>query len=169
MQKGLHIIDVINEWMGRTAGWLLIPLSFLVLFDVILRYVLNMPTIWVWDVGVQIQAAIVALGGGYALLHKGHVSVDILISKLPTRKRALLDAIMYIFLVGGIAILLWRLSISAQYALSIKEHWTSTWAPVIYPLKVLIVIGVGALLLQAIANWIRIILTLIHGDEVARQ
>ena len=169
MQKGLHVIDVINEWMGRTAGWLLIPLSFLVLFDVILRYVLNMATIWVWDVGVQIQAAIVALGGGYALLHKGHVSVDILVSKLPTRKRALLDAIMYIFLVGGIAILLWRLSISAQYALSIKEHWTSTWAPVVYPLKVLIVVGVGALLLQAIANWIRIILTLIHGDEVARQ
>ncbi|MCK4722512.1 MAG: TRAP transporter small permease subunit [Dehalococcoidia bacterium] len=169
MQKGLHVIDVINEWMGRTAGWLLIPLSFLVLFDVILRYVLNMATIWVWDVGVQIQAAIVVLGGGYALLHKGHVSVDILISKLPTRKRALLDAIMYIFLVGGIAILLWRLSISAQYALSIKEHWTSTWAPVVYPLKVLIVVGVGALLLQAIANWIRIILTLIHGDEVARQ
>ncbi|MBA7630005.1 hypothetical protein ES703_37513 [subsurface metagenome] len=169
MQKGLHVIDVINEWMGRTAGWLLIPLSFLVLFDVILRYVLNMPTIWVWDVGVQIQAAIVVLGGGYALLHKGHVSVDILISRLSTRKRALLDAIMYIFLVGGIAILLWRLSISAQYALSIKEHWTSTFAPVVYPLKVLIVIGVGALLLQAIANWIRIILTLIHGDEAARQ
>lgn len=169
MQKGLHVIDVINDWMGRIASWLLIPLSLLVVFDVILRYVLNMATIWVWDVGVQIQAAIVVLGGGYALLHKGHVSVDILISKLPTRKRALLDAIMYIFLVGGIAILLWRLSISAQYALSIKEHWTSTWAPVVYPLKVLIVIGVGALLLQAIANWIRIILTLIHGDEVARQ
>lgn len=168
MQKALHVIDVINEWMGRIAGWLLVPLSFLVLFDVILRYVLNMPTIWVWDVGVQIQAAIVALGGGYALLHHGHVSVDILISRLPTRKRALLDTIMYIFLVGSVAILLWRLSISAQYALSIKEHWTSTWAPVVYPLKVLIVIGVGALLLQAIANWIRIILTLIHGDEVAR-
>lgn len=169
MQKALHVIDVINEWMGRIGGWLLIPLSFIVLTDVILRYVFNMATIWVWDVGVQIQAAIVVLGGGYALLHNGHVSVDILISKLSTRKRALLDTIMYIFLVGGIAVLLWRLSISAQFALSIKEHWTSTWAPVIYPLKVLIVIGVGALLLQAIAGWIRHILTLIHGDEVARQ
>jgi TRAP-type mannitol/chloroaromatic compound transport system permease small subunit len=168
MQKGLRVIDAINDWMGRIAGWLLVPLSFLVLFDVILRYVLNMPTIWVWDVGVQIQAAIVVLGGGYALLHKGHVSVDIFISKLSTRKRALLDAIMCIFLVGGIAILLWRLSISAQYALSIKEHWTSTWAPIVYPLKVLIVIGVGALLLQAIAIWIRNILTLIRGDEVAQ-
>jgi len=154
--------------MGRIAGWLLIPLSFLVVFDVILRYVLNMPTIWVWDVGVQIQAAIVVLGGGYALLHKGHVSVDILIGKLSTRKRAALDTIMYLFLVGSVAVLLWRLSISAQYALSIKEHWTSTWAPVVYPLKVLIVVGVGALLLQAIAGWIRSILILVRGDEVAR-
>jgi len=102
MEKILHVIDAINDWMGRIAGWLLVPLSFLVLFDVILRYVLNMPTIWVWDVGVQIQAAIVVLGGGYALLHKGHVSVDIFISKLSTRKRALLDAIMCIFLVGDI-------------------------------------------------------------------
>jgi TRAP-type mannitol/chloroaromatic compound transport system permease small subunit len=168
MGRVLSVIDTINEWMGRFAGWLLIPLSFLVVFDVILRYVLNMPTIWVWDVGVQIQAAIIVLGGGYALLHEGHVSVDILIEKLSTRKRALLDAIMYIFLVGGIAILMWRLSISAQYALSIKEHWTSPWAPIVYPLKVLIVIGVGALLLQAIAGWIRKVLIVIRGDEVVR-
>ena len=169
MQKTLLVIDTINEWMGRIAGWLLVPLSFLVVFDVILRYVLNMPTIWVWDVGVQIQAAIIVLGGGYALLHKGHVSVDILIEKLSTRKRALLDAILYIFLVGSIAILLWRLSISAQYALRIKEHWTSAWAPVVYPLKVLIVVGVSAMLLQGIAGWIRNILIVIRGDGVTRQ
>jgi len=169
MQKGLRFIDVINELMGQIAGWLLVPLSFLVVFDVILRYVLNMPTIWVWDVGVQIQAAIIVLGGGYALLHNGHVCVDILIEKLSTRKRAILNTIMYIFLVGSIAILLWRLSISAQYALRLKEHWTSAWAPVVYPLKVLIVVGVGATLLQGIAGWIRNVLIAIRGDEAAQQ
>ena len=169
MQKGLRVIDFINEWMGRVAGWLLIPLSFLVVFDVILRYVLNMPTIWVWDVGVQIQAAIITLGGGYALLHNGHVSVDILIDKMSTRKRAILNTIMYIFLVGSIAILMWRLSISAQYALRIKEHWTSVWAPVVYPLKILIVVGVASALLQGIAGWIRNIIIAIRGDEVARS
>ena len=168
MQKTLHAIDTINEWMGRIGGWFLIPLSFLVVYDVILRYVFNMPTLWAWDVNVQIQAAIVVLGGGYALLHKGHVSVDILVSKLSTRKRALLDSIMYIFLVGGLAVLLWRVSISCQYALQIKEHWTSTWAPIVYPLKVLIVIGVGTLLLQGIAGWIRNILTAIHGKGAAQ-
>jgi len=168
VQKALRTIDAINEWMGNIAGWLLIPLSLVVVFDVILRYVFNMPTIWVWDVGVQIQAAIVVLAGGYALLHKGHVSIDILVTKLSVRKRALIDTIMYTFLVGGIGVLLWRLGISAQYALKIMEHWTSTWAPIVYPLKVLIVIGVGALLLQAIAGWIRIILTLIHGEGASQ-
>jgi len=168
MEKALHGIDTMNEWMGRVGAWFLIPLSFLVVIDVTLRYVFNVPTIWAWDINVQLQAAIVVLGGGYALLHHGHVSVDILVARLSTRKRALLDTIMYIFLVGGLGILLWRLSISAQYALQIKEHWTSTWAPLVYPLKVLIVIGVGAMFLQGIAGWLRTILTLIHGERAVQ-
>ena len=168
MEKALHGIDTMNEWMGRVGAWFFIPLSFLVVIDVTLRYVFNMATIWAWDINVQLQAAIVVLGGGYALLHHGHVSVDILVDRLSTRKRALLDTVMYIFLVGGLGILLWRLSVSAQFALQIKEHWTSTWAPLVYPLKVLIVIGVGAMFLQGIAGWIRRILILIHGERAVQ-
>ena len=163
MGKVLHAIDTINEWMGKIVAWLIIPLTLLVVFDVTLRYVFNMPTIWVWDVNVQLQGAIVVLGGGYALLHRGHVSVDILVNRLSTRRRALLDVIMGIFLIGGIALLLWRVSLYAWHSVLIREEFTSTFAPPTYPLKVVMAIGIGAMLLEGIAGWVRNIITLLSG------
>jgi len=169
MRRLFNTIDNINEWMGKTVAWLFIPLTLLIVFDVTLRYVFNMPTIWGWDVNIQLQGAIVVLGGGYVLLHRGHVSIDILANKLPARKRLLMDVIMGIFLIGGIGLLLWRVSLGAWNSVLIREHYTSTWGPIIYPLKVAMTIGIGTMLLQGITDWIRNILTLIHGDEAARR
>lgn len=151
----LYAVDNLNEWMGMVAAWLFIPLTLLIVYDVFLRYVLNAPTIWAWDVNVQLMGAFVALGGGYTLLHGGHVCVDILTSKMPSRKKAILDASTSLLSIFGLAILFWRVSIYAWQAVITQEHFTSTWYPPIYPLKVIIALGIGAMFLQAIATFLR--------------
>lgn len=155
MRKILRIVDTTNEWSGRVFGWLLIPLTLVVVFEVVMRYVFNKPTVEAWDICVILQGVIVVFGGGYALLHRGHVSVDILVSKLPTRKRALIDCITGAFVVVAIALLLWKVGENAWFSLSIQERYTSAWEPPIYPLKTLMTIGIGIMLLQAISGWIR--------------
>lgn len=167
--KVLGAIDSISDWMGKIVAWAFIPLTFLMVYEVILRYVFNRPTIWSWDVNAQLMGLIVVVGGGYALLHKGHVSVDILVNRLSTRRRTLLDVIMGIFLIGGVGLLLWRVSLGAWNSVMLREHYTSTWAPVIYPFKVVMVVGIGTMLLQGIADWVRNIITLIHGPGAAKQ
>lgn len=155
MRRVLYIVDTINEWSGRVFGWLLIPLTIVVVSEVIMRYVFNRPIIGAWDVSVILQGAIVVFGGGYTLLHKGHVSVDILVGKLSPSKKALVDSITGALVVVAIALLLWKVGANAWFSLTIQEHYTSAWGPPIYPLKTAMMIGIGLMLLQAITGWIR--------------
>ncbi|MBA7671381.1 hypothetical protein ES703_79538 [subsurface metagenome] len=151
----LHAIDVLNEKMGNAVGWIIIPLALLIVMEVILRYVFNKPTMWAWDVEVQLQGVLIALGGGYALLRGSHVSVDILASRLSSRKRAIVDAVTGPVLIAALSLLLWKVAQYSWNSILIREDYTSTWGPPIYPLKVIIFVGISAMLLQGIAKWIR--------------
>lgn len=155
----LHAIDVLNERMGNTVGWMVIPLALLIVMEVILRYVFNKPTIWAWDVEVQLQGVLIAIGGGYALLRGSHVSVDILASRLSSRKRAIVDAITGPVLIIALSLLLWKVAQYTWNSVLVREDYTSTWGPPIYPLKVAIFVGISAMLLQGIARWIRDLMT----------
>jgi len=161
----LRVVDTFNTWLGRIGGWVFFPLTVIIFLDVVLRYIFNSPTIWAWDVNVQLMGALVALGGGYTLLHGGHVCVDILIANLAKRKKAMIDAVTTIFAIFGLLILSWRVGIYTWMAIETQEHFSSTWFPPIYPLKIVIAIGVVALLFQAIANLMRLIMVITAEGE----
>ena len=78
------------EWAGKLASLLLIPLVFITCFEVFMRYVVAMPTIWAWDLNIQIFAAIVMLGGAEALRKGAHIVVDVVVDKAKPRTRAIL-------------------------------------------------------------------------------
>lgn len=148
-------IDSCNEWTGKIVCWLIIPLTFIVVYDVILRYVFNRPTVWAWDINIQLLGALVILGGGYVLLHNGHIGVDVLVVRLSPRKRAMVDLVTSLFFFFGVGVLLWKASLDAWSSLQIRELYTSFFQPPIYPLKIVVVIGVLLLLLQGIAKFMR--------------
>jgi len=53
----INIIDKINEWVGKAVCLLLIPLVLITAYEVVMRYVVQRPTIWSWDLNIQIFAA----------------------------------------------------------------------------------------------------------------
>lgn len=151
----IHRIDIINEWMGKIAGLLVIPMVFISVMDVILRYAFDNPTVWAWDVNVQILGALVALGGGYALLHNTHVSVDLLVSRLLPKRRALVDITTFPIFLTCFVLLLWRVAIDAGQSVLAMEVSISSWGPPVYPLKMAIVLGITAMIFQGIAHFMR--------------
>jgi TRAP-type mannitol/chloroaromatic compound transport system permease small subunit len=50
LKKFLNGIDRISEWSGRIFIWLVIPLTILVVYEVISRRFLNAPHIWAPEV-----------------------------------------------------------------------------------------------------------------------
>lgn len=121
-----HVIDGVNRWLGKAVSLLLFPLLAFVFLEVSARYVFNRPTIWVWDVNVQILGLLTTLGAGYTLLTDAHIKVDILVSHFSPRVRASLDLITslsFFFCIGAIA---WQ---------SIIQSWQSVLQKKITPLS----------------------------------
>jgi len=149
-----RFIDNANEWSGRLVSWLFIPLTFMVVTDVFTRYVLNEPWYYI-DINVQIMGIITALGLGYCHLHDGHVSVDILITHLSAKKKAILEFILFPLFLGALCPLLWQLAVNMVAAVQSSQRYVATIDLPVYPYKIILVAGFSLLLLQGLSKLIR--------------
>jgi len=166
MRRFYIIIGKINLFLGKVLLWTILPISAIVMFEVIARYVFNRPTLWAWDVNVQLLALMATLGGGYVLLNDDHVRVDILVAKFSRRKRAILESFTGILTIIALGILTWHLCDVAVTSVKYLEvHW-STFAPPVYPLRILMAFGSLMLFLQAIAIFLKNILISLGREPV---
>ena len=149
-----RFVDNINEWTGRIVSWLFIPLTLIVVTDVFTRYVLDKPWYYL-TINVQLMGTLIVLGAGYCYLHDGHVAVDILVTRLSARKRAILNMILFPLFLGGLGPLLWQLIAGATKAVRVLELYRSILTMPIYPYKVLVAVGVFLMLLQGVSFFIR--------------
>jgi len=148
-----RLVDNINDLTGRIVSWLFIPLTLMVVIDVFTRYVLNRPWYYL-DINVQIMGLLIVMGAGYCYLHDGHVSVDILATRLSARRRAILNVVLFPLFLGGLGPLLWQLITGAIKSVEISERYTSILDIPIYHYKVLVVVGVSLMILQGISKLI---------------
>jgi TRAP-type mannitol/chloroaromatic compound transport system permease small subunit len=165
LMKFCDIFDNVIDWTGKMVGWLIVPLSFLVAYDVVLRYGFNSPTVWVWDINVQFLGAMVAIGGASALLHDGHVGVDVILVLLSRKKRIMVELVTSLFFFLGSGVLLWSGLQQAAISVKTREISETFFAPPLYPLKVLIAIGFLLLFLEGISKFIRNIVAYRQREE----
>lgn len=148
-------IDAVNQWTGKIVSMLFLPLVGIVTLEVVLRYFFNKPTIWAWDVNVQLAAAIAIMAGGYGLLYGSHVTVDVMVGHLTSRARARADLVTSALFFFVMAILLWVAVSWAERSVSARELYTSLLEPPLYPLRIVVAIGIFLLLMQGMAKFIR--------------
>ena len=165
LKRFCQVVDALNEWSGRIAACLIIPMLLIVTYDVIMRYLFNRPTVWAWDINVQLLGVSVALGGGYTLLHNGHIGVDVLVEGLGRRKKAIIDLITSIFFFIGIGVLVREAGRVAWASVRTKEVDFTYFAPPVYPLKVIIAIGFLLLFVQGISKFVKDIATVMSKEE----
>ena len=67
MMKFIHAIEGLSLWVGRAFGWCILILTLSVSYEVFVRYVLNSPTVWAFDMMVQMYGALFLMCGAYAL------------------------------------------------------------------------------------------------------
>jgi TRAP-type mannitol/chloroaromatic compound transport system permease small subunit len=164
MDRFLRVVDKTNEWVGRVAAFLMVPLVLITAYEVVMRYVFQRPTIWAWDLNTQIFAAMTMLGGGYTVLQKGHVTVDVFVLGMPPRKRAMLDiATSFFFFLGMVVLVIggWEM---AWMSLKARETMPTVWAPPYYTMKLLVPAGALLVLLEGVADLIRNVFT-VFGRE----
>lgn len=160
----IRTIDTINEWIGRIFCLLLVPLTCITVFEVFMRYIMKKPTIWAWDLNIIIFAVITFIGGGYTLLAKGHVTVDVFTLYMTPKKRAIVDIITSIFFFFGIGVLMFYGYEMFMMSWKVKETFPTIWAPPFYPMKFMVPLGCGLLMLQGLSELLKNVFIVIGKD-----
>ena len=106
--KFVHAIEGLSLWVGRAFGWCILILTLSVSYEVFVRYVLNAPTVWAFDMMIQMYGALFLMCGAYALAQDTHVRADVVYRLLPTKVQAGLDFVLYfLFFFPGVLALVW--------------------------------------------------------------
>lgn len=157
MLKFVHGIEGLSIWVGRAFGWCILILTLSVSYEVFMRYVLNSPTVWAFDMMVQMYGALFLMAGPYALAQDTHVRGDVLYRLFPVRWQARLDFLLYLtFFFPGILALFWYGWEIASDSWRYKEvSWNSPARIQIYFFKTLIPLAGILLLLQGFAELVR--------------
>jgi len=170
VQRFLHTIDGISTFTGKAAAWLIIGLTGLVCAEVFKRYILNMPTAWIFDASNMFYGTLFMIGGAYTLAQNAHVRGDFLYSSMKPRTQASLDIVLYImFFLPGIAALAYAGWDYAVDSWRINEHSNVTAdGPPVYQFKFMIPLAGALLLLQGAAEIMRCVVCLKTGEWPSR-
>jgi len=161
-----RLIDAISEKIGKVVSFLILILSFALVYEVVARYVFNKPTQWAHELGMFMFGSACMLAGAYVLLHKAHVNLDLLYSRVTRRKQAILDLITAPVFFFVTILIIWYGMDFALNSWKILEISSSPWHPPYYPVKTIIPIAALLLLLQGVVKFIRDLFFVIRGREL---
>ena len=170
MTRLLHFIDSLSAWTGRAFAWCIVVLTFSTCYEVFVRYALNAPTVWAFDMSVQMYGALFMMAGAYALSQDAHVRGDVIYRLMPTKVQAGIDLLLYVlFLVpGALALIYYGYGFAADSWFYKEVSWSSPARIQIYFFKTLIPISGTLVLLQGLAESVRCIQCMRTGEWPAR-
>jgi TRAP-type mannitol/chloroaromatic compound transport system permease small subunit len=153
----IHAIEELSIWVGRAFGWCILLLTLSIAYEVFVRYALNAPTLWAFDMSVQMYGALFLMAGPYALAQDTHVRADVVYRLWSVRTQAKVDMVLYfLFFFPGMLALVWFGWEIAMDSWRYKEvSWNSPARIQIYYFKTLIPIAGGLFILQGIAECMR--------------
>lgn len=187
-------VDRINRRLGRIAMYLIFVLIGILLWSSFSKTFL-VPSLWTLEMAQFTMVAYYILGGPYSLQMGSNVRMDLFYSNWSTRTKAWVDAFTVFFLFFYLVVLLWGGFSSLAYSLGHfgmaasdfyielggallsdgfsgagevigrLERSATAWRPYLWPVKVVMCIGIFMMLLQALAEFFRD-LGRIRGEEL---
>jgi TRAP-type mannitol/chloroaromatic compound transport system permease small subunit len=158
-------LEAFSRKEGEISSFLVYLLLFIVVYEVFMRYAFNAPTTWGFEATTFIYGLHYMFGITYTDLYDGHVKVDIFTSYLPDRiqnyLKIITNLVFFMPVMAGMTI--WSGVFAYKSTLG-QEHNPTSWAPPIWPLKILMAACFLFLLLQGIANLINDINRLKHNE-----
>ncbi len=165
MESYIRFADTLSAWFGKVFGWCVMVMTFGVGYEVFVRYALNAPTPWAFDLSYMMYGTMFMMAGAYTLSRDGHVRGDFVYRLWSPRTQAKVELVLYFifFFPGGLALVFagWRY---------IGRSWryleVSVMSPAnipIYQFKTVIVAAGILLVIQGIAQVFRCIITIRTG------
>ena len=161
----VRYIDAVSKAVGKFSMYLIFAMGGILLFESIFRTIFNQPHIWVVEIAQFTMAAYYLLGGGYSMILKGHVRMDLLYGRWSATRQAMTDVITIFFLIFYLVFLLYGGISSIEYAVTYGQVNYTPWAPPLAPIKIIMTIGILLMLLQTIATLFKD-LAMVRGENI---
>jgi len=149
---GWHGLDSIVVTLGGISAVLILFIMMVTVVDVVLRYIFKTPLKGSYEFCEIFFLSSVFLGLAYTQSFRGHVNVDILISRLSARTNLVLEICMLLIslLIGSL--LIWQGTEAFLRSFSTGEYrWGLIQIP-LWPARLMIPVGVCALCLKMMSD-----------------
>ena len=171
MELWIRRIDVLSKSIGHAFSWCVLILTASTCYEVFMRYVLNSPTVWAFDISYMMYGALFMMSGAYAVSRNSHVRGDFLYRKWSNRTQAKVDLVLYlVFFFPAIFAMVFT---GGQYAFEsarILESSVNSPAGVpVWPLKTVIFVAGLTLLIAGAAELMRCLVCIRTGEWLPRS
>ena len=146
----VRLVDAWSWYLGIFTMYLVFLMIGILSYASIMK-VFFLPSNWTVEMAQFVMVAYFTLGGAYTLREGDHVRMDLLYSGFTMRGQARTDLFTSVVLIGFLVMLQIGGISSLIYAVQYGEKSFSAWAPVMWPIKVVLNLGIFFTLLQAVA------------------
>ena len=171
MRSFISFADHLSTSIGKAFSWCIVILMGGTVYEVIMAYVFNAPTLWNFDFSMQMYGAILMMSGAYCLATESHVRGDVIYRLFKPKTQGWIDLVLYfIFFFPGVLALTFYGYDYAALAWKIKEtSWSSPAQIQIYMVKAMIPAAGVTLTIQGISEVFRSIICIQTGHWPARM
>lgn len=168
-------VDALNDRIGAAIRWLVLAMVLTGAVSAVARYFSR-------DLGLALNltpateaqwylfSVVFLLGSAYGLRHGVHVRVDVLYERLGVRARAWIDLVgTLLFLVPFSVLMLWVSFPAVRNSWQIRETSPDPGGLPRYPIKALILVCFGLLILQAFSQVVKQVDLIRGGAESKRH
>ena len=193
MRGYVRAVEAMNRAIGRCAMYLVFALMAVLLWSSASKTFFD-PSLWTLETAQFVMVAYYILGGPYSIQLGSNVRMDLFYGDWSLRTKAWVDSFSVLFLMFYLGVLFYGAVSSTAYALGYfgmepfaffadlfwafvtggldaagemmgyLERSSTAWRPLIWPVKVILCLGVLLMLLQALAELFKDIDRLASGD-----
>ena len=171
MIRYIRFADAVSAAFGKAFGWLVVLMTIGTSYEVFVRYVLNRPTPWAYDISFIMYGSMFMMAGAYALSRGQHVRGDFLYRTWSVRRQATVDlALYFLFFFPGILALIftgWKYS-SRSWGYGEVSVNSPAGIPIFQFKSILVAAGI-LLFIQGIAQVFRCIIAIRTGEWLAPE
>lgn len=152
------VIDNINLRVGQSVIWLTLVVVLVSASNAIIRKTFNVSSNAWLELQWYLFGAIFLLAAGYTFLRNEHVRVDVLAQRFAKRTQIKIEIFGVLFFLFPACILIFWLSLPYFYqSFVLHELSSNTGGLIRWPVKLLIPIGFGLLILAGLSHLIKCI------------
>ena len=154
--KIANALNKISEWQGKAVSLLILLATFQICYELVMRYLFNAPTVWGLELTVYLCGVTYIMSGAYAERYGAHIRVDVFYNNWRPRTKAWFDLMvtdLFLFFFSGV--LLWHGSIWFWEAVNQELTSGTIWDPIIWPMRLVIVLGALMLMISGIPKFLR--------------